>query len=145
MFVILPIKRIHHYVPQCPRCKSYHTGRYVFVMKDNFDTNKIIYKALKHGELIRIVGGFRDLDSNNAYCEECGAEWYQNIQTMFLSDEQIQNQIKLRGITKEQIYNMKNHKAIYKKQKKQEKKEEKKIKRQEKKKLRENARKARRK
>lgn len=139
------------YVPPCPKCKSKSTGYYIDGLH-NESNETIKIKRMKMGELVRIrtIG----LDNEcNLFCEKCGLEWCGEPITKRLTKEEREEQRQLRGITdefiyyrnitKENIYNLKNHidfngetsdndniQAV-KQEKKQEKKKEKKRKKNE--------------
>ena len=127
--------RKYHYVPPCPKCGSYKTGRFYYVSTTFQKIERMIAENMRYGELSRIEVGFGDELEHNAYCEECGVQWRANIEELPLTDERILEEMKRRGITQTGIKNMRNNRKIVKKQKQLEKKQLKKQKKEEKQKM----------
>ena len=90
----LRIKHIYYYVPQCPMCKSWKTGRY---MRQPMDPLYTMRKSLEHGELVRFVP--RE-PIKNCYCTECGYEWGAHIEMKLLTSEEIMEQQRKRDTHK---------------------------------------------
>lgn len=126
--------RKYHYVPPCPKCGSLKTGRFYYVSTTYQQIEKMVAENMRYGELSKIEIGFGNELDHNAYCEECGAQWYTNIEKLPLTDERIQQEMENRGITSKSIKDVSNCRKINKKNKKEEKRELKKQKRLEKKK-----------
>ena len=91
--------RKYHYVPPCPKCGSYKTGRFYYVSTTFQKIERMIAENMRYGELSRIEVGFGDELEHNAYCEECGVQWRANIEELPLTDERILEEMKRRGIT----------------------------------------------
>lgn len=120
----------YHYIKPCPHCGSKKTGRYIFVLMNNFEPEKLIARSLKNGELVKIKTCFEEVPNTpNAYCEDCGAEWVEPVYLSFISKEKQNQEIKDRGITEKQFIRMKDYKKIRKKELKEEKKQKRKTKR----------------
>ena len=113
--------RKYHYVPPCPKCGSYKTGRFIYI-NNQIDVEKIIANNLKKGELSQVQLGFGDELEYNAYCEDCGIRWMAKIEELPLTEERIKTEAKKRQITKTAYHNMANYKKNRKKKLKEEKK-----------------------
>ena len=130
-------KKKYHFVPPCPRCNSYRTGRFVLIDSER-ESSLFMFNALLKGELVETILG-RDVSllEHNIYCKDCGAEYFGNVDVIYLTDEEIKQQQTLRGITEELICdfdvlcNPRSRKRIVKMLKKQKKKEAKRAKKQE--------------
>ena len=75
----------YYYVPQCPRCRSFVTGRYI---KEHRVTEKnwIEGDTLRKGEIVQ----FRNMnDDKNCFCAECGYEWAGQIEFKMLNAKQV--------------------------------------------------------
>lgn len=72
---------LYYYVPECPKCGSHMTGRYVRRPITKRDIWYVQSESLKHGELVRMVD---KVPIENAYCEECGAQWPAHIYGTFI-------------------------------------------------------------
>ena len=122
-------RRTYTYVPQCPFCKSYNT---VYFIHTNFSTKASpfqIAKHLKNGEYVRFRGMFESEEAPTCFCENCGIEWSGRPQQIFVSEERIQEERKLREITDDLIAVYDNCKENFKKEKKRRRKEKRKAKR----------------
>jgi len=86
----LHLKHFYYYVPQCPLCKSWKTGRYVRQPVDPLYTMR---KCLEHGERVRFA---KREPIKNCYCTECGYEWGAHIEMKLLTSDEIMEQQKLR-------------------------------------------------
>lgn len=82
---------LYHFVPQCRRCGSWRTGRYV---SSTIFNERQIKQALKHGEYIlpSISEEF------NCYCGDCGVEWSEEVKIKLLNKYQYEEQLQLRGV-----------------------------------------------
>lgn len=114
--------RKYHYVPPCPKCGSLRTGRFFYVSTTYQKIERIIAENMRYGELSKIELGFGNELEHNAYCEDCGIQWYANIQELPLTDERIQQEMKKRGITEKDIKNIRDCRKINKRKKKLDKK-----------------------
>lgn len=123
------IKTKCHEVPPCPRCTSTKTGRYIFVMNNASDIEKLIASYMKKGELIKPILGFHNSEHPNLYCEDCGAEWYDEVFPKYVTDKELEEIKIAKGISKTSYENMKNFKNIVAQEKKMKKKEKRKQKR----------------
>lgn len=101
----LKMKKKYNYVDKCPRCGAYNTGyTYITSAPSNAEDYKV--KSLYNGELVEIVVGFNtDYYDNNLFCKTCNARWTGDVKVKFLTDEEIEQQRKLRGITDDYILN----------------------------------------
>ena len=99
-------KHLYYFVPQCPVCEGWHTGRYVGRMFS--DTEYMERKSLENGELIRIVS--RE-PIRNCFCEDCGFEWGAHIETKWLTEDELLEQKYIRG-TNEKFTKYKNRNYI---------------------------------
>lgn len=88
------MKHLYYYVPPCPVCGSRMTGRYVLQPRAAADARYVELESLKHGELVRFVF---EIPKNNAYCEECGHEWHENVEAKFYDKTFINEEIQARG------------------------------------------------
>ena len=89
------IPHVYYFVPKCPVCGSWHTGRYVrFSFTDADYTDR---KSMENGEIIKQV---KSEPIKNCFCEDCGYEWGAHIDTRFMTVDEIMEQKKLRGIDK---------------------------------------------
>ena len=87
------IKYPYNYVPPCPRCSSYKTGKFV-KSHGEFNDEYAIQKSLEAGELIKVV---KELPSNNCYCANCGATWSYDIPVLMISYKKLIDQKEKRG------------------------------------------------
>ncbi len=75
----------YYYVPQCPKCRSFITGRYVKIHRIT-DKNWIEGDTLRKGEIVQ----FKNVsDNHNCFCAECGYEWDGNVEFKMMSSKQI--------------------------------------------------------
>ena len=127
MFLISLIfnKTHYHRVPPCPKCQSKKTGRFLYVASTQSGVEKVIGNCMAKGELVQLVPGLETVKYENAYCEECGCEWHANIQTCWLSKEDIAKERYNRGITKEKYKNIKEIKSTTKARLREERKKRK--------------------
>lgn len=86
---------IYYYVPQCPLCGSWRTGRYF--REPHFDPEYTYRKSLSNGELIRFV---KEVPDKNCFCEDCGYEWHYLVTSVFVSSEELSRQKQKRGLDK---------------------------------------------
>lgn len=76
----------YYYVPQCPNCRSFVTGRF---LNEHRITEKewIEGDTLRKGEIIQ----FRNVqDEHNCFCLSCGNEWSGQVQLKMMSSKQIE-------------------------------------------------------
>lgn len=71
---------IYYDVPRCPVCGSACTGYYKKRIENN--VGWLTKEGLKHGEIIRET---TEVTQDNAFCEECGFEWEQDIHASIIS------------------------------------------------------------
>lgn len=90
----LHLKHFYYYVPQCPVCKSWKTGRYI---RKPADPLYVMRKSLEHGERIRFVP---KEPIKNCYCTDCGNEWGAHIETRLLTSDEIMEQQRIRDTYK---------------------------------------------
>lgn len=104
---------IYHYVPNCPICKSWKTGRYI---KGQFLTKRQISIALLKGEYIMPAA---EKSYDNCFCGNCGHEWHENSTVHLYSYNQIKEQVILRSIKTARYNNKIIYSGIHKTTKKQ--------------------------
>ena len=75
------LKMPYYYVPACPKCGSYITGRFVRARNDN-DADWIIDESLRHGEIVSPVP---KVLSENCFCCECNTTFSGNVEMKWLS------------------------------------------------------------
>ena len=92
-------KKKYTYVRPCPRCGNAKTGHVVCYMQR--DSLRMIYNSLLNGELIETSSEARP--EQNLFCSNCGCRWSGDVEIKYLTVEEIEQQKKLRGITKEMI------------------------------------------
>lgn len=74
----------YYYVPQCPNCRSFVTGRYLSKHRAT-EREWIERDSLQKGEIIQ----FKDVsDEKNCFCLDCGHEWSAYIPLQFISYSQ---------------------------------------------------------
>ena len=83
---------IYYYVPPCPVCGSKNTGYYKRMTDDSGWTSK---EGLKHGEIVRET---TEVTDNNAFCEECGFEWSQQIKPIIISRKSRMDMMQEKGL-----------------------------------------------
>lgn len=89
------IRHIYYYVPPCPCCKSFATGRIVKIKSANgADAKWQMLESLKHGELVKTVD---ETAGPNCFCLNCGYQWDDVIETKFLNNEQLLEEKKKRA------------------------------------------------
>lgn len=116
-------KKRYHYVPPCPRCNSSKTGYFITVSSFNLhNLDKIIFSHLANGELVQARYSDNEMVYENAFCSDCGCEWYTNIDVFRLNDVEINNEKKKRGITNKDYTNLRNVRKTIKQKRKQLKK-----------------------
>ena len=94
------VPRLHYNVPPCPECGSRKTGRYVrrpFFEKDALYMER---ESFRNGELIRMVDR---VPVKNAYCEDCGHEWAQQINLSFFNREEVEEEKRERDTTEKYL------------------------------------------
>lgn len=69
------IRKPYYYVPPCPACKSYLTGRFVLLHR-NIETEWMIDEALRNGE---IINPQPEIPRHNAFCLNCDYTWLEDI------------------------------------------------------------------
>ena len=84
--------KTYYYVPPCPKCKSYLTGRFMRELSSSYDTNWRMETALKNGEIIAAKSNSK----YNCFCLLCGNEWNDEIKFKLLSLKEIAEQRELR-------------------------------------------------
>ena len=92
-------KKKYAYVRPCPRCGSAKTGHVVRYMQR--DSLREIYSRLLNGELVETSSETRP--EQNLFCGNCGCRWSGDIEIKYLTAEEVEQQKKIRGITKEMI------------------------------------------
>jgi hypothetical protein len=127
MFLLgLILNKVHyHRVPPCPKCGSKKTGRFLYVSNTRSGVEKVIGDCMAKGELVQLVPSLETVKYENAYCEDCGCEWHANIETFWLSKENIAKERYERGITKEKYKNIKEIKSTTRQRLKEERKKRK--------------------
>ncbi len=85
------IRKPYYYVPPCPCCGSYVTGRYVRVW---FFDPWVTEEALRHGEHVRPTydDDYRDV----AYCLNCDYEWPEIVTHRWMTLREINRQKTIR-------------------------------------------------
>lgn len=80
-------KRPYYYIPPCPICKSYRTGRYI---KTHRSGDAYIEEAsLRNGEIVRFIP---KEPIKNAFCVDCGYEWPCSAKIQFMTPEEIEKE-----------------------------------------------------
>ena len=87
------IKVPYYFVPKCPSCGSYCTGRYV---KNHRATENdwMVKESLKNGELIKPIPEILD---KTTFCIKCGFEWKGAVTKYYLSLNEIEKQKVIRN------------------------------------------------
>ena len=78
------IKVPYYFVPACPNCGSYVTGRFVE------RNNNIVYEeknSLKHGEIIAPVA---NVGINNCFCIECSTRFKYDVKIKFITPSELE-------------------------------------------------------
>lgn len=97
MVNLLNLLRKHHtykYVEPCPICSSRCTGRYIQEPITRGDMEYIELQSLKHGEIVRFA--YR-IPEENVFCVDCGHRWTADPKTVFLSKDELMEEIEARG------------------------------------------------
>lgn len=81
------IKKPYYYVPPCPYCGSYVTGRYV--KKYTYENGWVTMESLRNGEIVKEV---YEIPNDNCFCEECGFEWPYPVTMKMMSLNQIKKE-----------------------------------------------------
>ena len=84
----------YKYIEKCPNCGSWMTGRYVREPLTETDMEYIERESLKHGEIVRFAP--RE-PIKNAFCVECDHRWAYTPRTIYLSREEMEEEIERRG------------------------------------------------
>ena len=107
------IKKPHYYVPPCPECGSYCTGRYI--RHPVVESWYVEEKSLKNAEIVRFVAKEPVL---NCFCVDCGHEWGKTITLTFITEEEMEEERERRGTKEafEEIHEL-NRDMLKKKQK----------------------------
>lgn len=88
------IKKPYYYVPRCPECGSWMTGRY-FKYKREVDAKWIMNESLKNGEL---AAPAPQIDPrHNVFCMECDHTWEAEVNLKMLSLDKIYKEKVRRG------------------------------------------------
>ena len=97
----LPVNSYYN-IPPCPKCGSRRTGRYIRepsipLIEGRDSRDYTIKECLLHGELVRLAP---HVPLNNAYCEDCGYEWKQDVRVSIVPRSRIDEEIEARGTMK---------------------------------------------
>ena len=84
----------YKYVEPCPKCGSRCTGRYIKEPMTETDMEYIELESLKHGEIVRFMP---KEPIENAFCVECGHRWGYTARTVYLTKEEMEEEINTRG------------------------------------------------
>ena len=85
------MRHFYYYVPQCPKCGSRKTGRY---MKMPFTGSGYTKEdSLKNGEWVRFA---KEEPIKNCFCITCGERWPGKVRLKWWPFERIQEEIKMR-------------------------------------------------
>lgn len=88
----IKLKKPHYYVPPCPECGSFCTGRYM--RRPVTEAWYVEEKSLKNAEIVRFVS---KEPVKNCFCVDCGHEWGKTIILSFVTDEELEEERKKRG------------------------------------------------
>ena len=86
------------------------------------NATKEITAALQKGERIKLILGFKDAYDDTAFCEDCGLQWAARIEERLLTNLEIEQECRDRGISKKTIENVKNRKKALKEERRKAKK-----------------------
>lgn len=86
------IKKPHYYVPPCPECGSFCTGRYI--RHPLVDAWYVEEQSLKNAEIVRFVN---KEPVKNCFCVDCGHEWGKTIMMTFITKEELAEEHERRG------------------------------------------------
>lgn len=98
------MKTRYYYVPPCPVCKSEVTGRYVPTPFGN--KHYMIMESLRNGEIVRYA---KKVPEKNVFCENCGFEWHEDIDMIFIEQEEKEGEIARRGTERKLKKYMEDH------------------------------------
>jgi len=87
------MKSIYYFVPECPSCGSFCTGRYVHKPLSRMDVILLEKNSLEHGEIVKPV---EVVPYENAYCLDCGHEWHVETFARLMTAEEIREEKKKR-------------------------------------------------
>ena len=82
------LKKPYYYVPPCPNCGSFITGRFVKARND-YDADWLIDESLRHGEIVSPVP---DVLSENCFCCDCNATFTGIVKMQWLSLNELDEQ-----------------------------------------------------
>ena len=82
------LKKPYYYVPSCPNCGSFITGRFVKARND-YDADWLIDESLRHGEIVSPVP---DVLSENCFCCDCNATFTGIVKMQWLSLNELDEQ-----------------------------------------------------
>lgn len=88
------IKHPYKYIEPCPNCGSKCTGRYIKEPITESDMEYIEVESLKHGEIVRFAP---KEPIKNAFCVDCDFRWKYDARTIYLTREEIEEEISNRG------------------------------------------------
>lgn len=88
------MKYPYKYVEPCPECGSRCTGRYMKQPLTESDKEYIELKSYENGEIVRFSSKEPTL---NAFCVDCGHRWSSSVRTIFLTKQEIEEEILRRG------------------------------------------------
>ena len=88
------MKYPYKYVEPCPICGSRLTGRYMRQPLTESDKEYIELKSYENGEIIRFSS---KEPTKNAFCVDCGHKWSSTVKTIFLTKQEIEEEIEVRG------------------------------------------------
>lgn len=86
----------YYQIPQCPRCQSWKTGRYIKSFVKLSDKEIAIY--FKKGERVRPAIDYFTDNLTHMYCEDCNAKWEGYVYPINLSYEELKKEKEKRGI-----------------------------------------------
>lgn len=99
-------------IPQCPKCQSWRTGRYI----NSFSlSNREIAYFYRKGELVKPSFVISHDKITKMYCEDCGAEWEGYIEPVNLTYEEIEKEKEKRKINYDTVRFVKKYKSKNKK------------------------------
>lgn len=78
---------VHIKIPNCPRCNSFKTGR--FIPYSGRDKNKLISNHLRKGEIVFPVDTLV-VPRLNLYCEDCGLEWAGDLTKIKINKQELE-------------------------------------------------------
>ena len=84
---------MYKYVPPCPKCGSFCTGRYVKEPYSEKGKDYLERESLRFGEIVRFI---QSIPYKNMFCVDCDYKWHGIVETKLISKDELDDMIEKR-------------------------------------------------